>query len=193
MTNNLKKIIYAAALPLALAASAHGQDFGAKDLDSLFNSGKSPAIAEAYDNMANEAQSSIVPYESIVPEKSKIQRNTYSLKICPKEIKDLGTFILNYQRYKEQFQRPWFDLTSRYDNNETDNSGGFPIIIATNTVHTNLEELNKYSLNSQNKAKTIKRKYDLFINKIDEKRCADMTIMYEEDRRSTFGDFLPHN
>lgn len=123
--------------------------------------------------------------------KSKIQKGKYDFDVCPKEVKDLGPFRLNYQRFNKQFQRPYFDMDSVYPNNEINNSGGFSIITATNTVHTDVDELNKYYLENTNSAKTIKRKYNLLINRMDEKNCLGMTIAYEEDKRTSFGDFLP--
>jgi len=99
--------------------------------------------------------------------------------------------MLNYKMFKEQFKRPCFEMESVYGDEKPGYSGVFPIITATNTVHTDVNELNKHHLESSNKDDTIKRKYDLFINRLYDDRCVDMTVILEEERRSTFGDFLP--
>ena len=201
MKNIIKRGAYALAFPLALAAYGNTRDFDAKSLDLLFNpSNKITNVGKTYNGTLNGEyanNSSPMPtpsyqnIENIMPNKSEIQRGAYNFDICPKELKDLGPFRLNYQRFREQFQRPYFDMDSIFDNNEVCNSGGFSIITAINTVHTNVEELNRYHLESTNNARTINRKYDLFINNIDEKRCLNMTVAFEEERKSTFGDFLP--
>jgi len=173
----MKKLAYTTILPLAFAASAHGQNYDSKTLESFFT-GKESSIASAYG--------------TIVQDRSRIENNTYFLnKLCPNDTYDAGPFKLRYSIFKKQFKRPYFELESVFNYEKPVYSGVFPIITATNTVHTDINELNKYHTESKNKDHTIQRKYDLLLNKLHEDSCVDMTVLFEEKRISTFGDLLP--
>ncbi|MBU2523436.1 MAG: hypothetical protein KKE23_04065 [Nanoarchaeota archaeon] len=195
MATKIKKYLAGIALPLALAAPIYGQNnnfssdlekaakniqiesFDKSTLDSFFNSGKLNGISKGYDN--------------IIQDKSKIQRNTYHFEVCPKTLKDLGPVRIDYQRFNKRWNRAYFSVDSIFDNNEIYNSGGFSILTSTNASNPDVGDLNKYHLENTNKDKTIKRRYDLFINKIYENRCLNMTVLYQEEKRTSFGEFLP--
>lgn len=182
MKNKLITYLAGLTLPLAFAIPVNPQEFelqkiNTKNIESFFVSENIPQAPQAY--------------EVIQENKSKISRETYNINMCPKADYNLGKLIITYEMFKKQWNRPYFSVKSIFGNNDTDYSGVFSIVTATNTVHTNPNNLNKYHLESTNKDKTIKRKYDFRLNKLHEEGCVDATIFYEEEKKTSFGDFLP--
>lgn len=184
----MKKSIYAIALPLAFAVSSNAQTFDGKSLDAFFSlSGKATNLTDAYDN--------------IMQERSKTQNRSYHVQLCPGETAKEDNFDLRYMAFNAQWGRAQFFMTNKNlgDKKEQVVVGGYSMKILK-TSEDDWQDPQKEIGHSNVKTsssdhKTI-RIYDLFLNRMYEsnkRNCLDLTILMKEEKKGTFGDFLPKN
>ena len=180
---NKSKYLAALALPLAFALPAKSQGFelermNAKSIESFFSSEDAPKI-------------SMPSYE--IQEKSKITKNKYSADLCIGDTFENERFSMRYNNFNNGLKIGYFYHRDKLNGPETE--GGVGVKMSSTTFESNgTKPIGYRKFETRPRADTtatweilINRRYD----SNGKKNCVNMDIVLTEDRKTSFGDYLP--
>jgi len=186
MANKIKYLA-ALAFPLAFALPVKAKDLtqkfelesmNAKSIESFFSSEDAPKI-------------SMPTYE--IQEKSKITKNKYHADLCIGDLFENERFSVRYNNFNNGLKIGYFYHRDKLNGPETE--GGIGIKMSSTTFESDgIKPLGYRKFETRPRIDTIatwefsiNKRYDLN----GKKNCVNMHIVLTEDKKISFGDYLP--